>query len=233
MFIELADILRCTRPHEDSWLVLRADLMSGRHVVNGELGCPVCSAAYPVVNGEANFVAADTGDDQPARGTIDPGSGGTLDHAPPAWIGHEDAPLRLAALLGLEDVRQPVMLAGSWGVHGAALARISPAIYLVVNHDAVEKPDRAELSFIRASGTLPLAAGKLHGAALDAESVRRGLLDGAARAVRTGGRLVAPANAALPVGYTELGRDDELWVAERRASPTGPPVSLTRASRGA
>ncbi len=228
MFIELADILRCTRPHEDSWLVLRADLMAGRHVVNGELGCPVCTAAYPVVGGEANFVAKAV---QPGDDNVDSASDEAIVNATVTWIDEEDAPFRLAALLGLEDVRQPVLLAGSWGAHGAALAGIYPALYLVVNPTTAGQNGRAELSVIRASGTLPLAAGKLHGAALDGDAIRRGLLDGASRAVRTGGRLVAPVSAPLPANYTELGRDDELWVAEHRATPTGAPVSLSRASR--
>ncbi len=231
MFIELADILRCTRPHEDSWLVLRADLMAGRHVVNGELGCPVCSAAYPVVGGEADFVTANDGDGGAVASPHDSQAGIAVVDATVTWIDDEDAPFRLAALLGLEDVRQPVLLAGSWGAHGATLAGIAPALYLVVNPTAAGPSGRGELSVIRANGTLPLAAGKLHGAALDGDAVRRGLLDGAARAVRTGGRLVAPVSAPVPANYTELGRDEEIWVAEHRATATGAPVSLSRAPR--
>ena len=41
MFIELIDTLRCPTPHDESWLVLAADRMAARHVVEGTVGCPV------------------------------------------------------------------------------------------------------------------------------------------------------------------------------------------------
>ena len=51
MFVELVDLLRCPRPHEDTWLVAAAEAMSGRHIVRGTLGCPVCEAEYPIRDG--------------------------------------------------------------------------------------------------------------------------------------------------------------------------------------
>jgi len=44
MFSELVDVLRCPRPHEESWLVLAAHRLDGRDIMAGVLGCPVCHA---------------------------------------------------------------------------------------------------------------------------------------------------------------------------------------------
>lgn len=220
MFIELMDILRCVRPHEDGWLVLSADRMSGRHVVAGTLGCPACGAQYAITDGEALLLESGAGG--PVLAADDPSV---------PWLDDADAPLQLAALLALADVRQPVLLAGEWAGLGAPLAELVPGLYLALNPARPIPPDRSELSVIRAAGALPLAAGRLHGAALDAAAVTSaGLLEGAARAVRQGGRLIAPAWAPLPAHYAELGRDDLLWVAERRAA-AGAPVPIARAPR--
>ena len=59
MFLELVDSLRCVRTHEDSWLIARADELVDRHIVQGELGCPVCEARYPIRDGVADFRGAD------------------------------------------------------------------------------------------------------------------------------------------------------------------------------
>lgn len=219
MFIELVDILRCGRPHDDSWLVLSAERMSGRHVVSGTLGCPVCGAAYPVVDGEARLGSADDAGQHPPADPVVP------------WLDDEAAPMQAAALLSLAELRHPVLLAGEWSTLGEPLAGLAPGLYLVVNPRSPIPPGRTELSVLRAAGWLPLAANKLHGAALDGAAIRAGLLDGTARAVRPGGRLVAPASTPLPPHYSELGRDGAIWVAERQASAHGPPVRLGRAPR--
>lgn len=223
MFIELVDLLRCVRPHEDGWLVLGADRMDGRRVVTGVLGCPVCGASYPVVEGEAIFGTPP--DSTPSRHA----------HAPagsPLWeLDDAEAPVRLAALLGLEDVRQPVLLAGSWCALAGGLAAIVPARYLAVNPEQPLPPGREELAVLRVAGRLPIAAGKLRAAAIDRTAVEQGLLADVARAVRPGGRLVAPAAAPLPEGYAELARDATIWVAERGHVATGAPVPLSRAPR--
>ena len=209
MFIELVDALRCPRPHEDSWLVLRADTMRGRHVEQGALGCPICRAEYDIRDGEVLFGTPEAG-----------GQGATA----PAWTAAADAPLRLAALLGLMDVRAPVVLCGRWCEPAERLADSVAAPYLLVNPPVPLAPDQPQLSVIRVRDTLSLAPGGAHAVALDAGSVTAGLLESAARAVRAGGRLLAPGHALIPAGFTELARDEELWVAERDATAVRVPL---------
>lgn len=181
---------------------------AGRHIVDGVLGCPVCHAEYPVTAGIADF-AGGTDRAAPAPDPSDP-------HET-----DEDA-VRAAALLHLIDVRAPVLLAGRWGALGERLAELVPASYLVL--DPVRQPAaREELSALRVAGTVPVAAGALHAAALDSAAARDpGIVAGAVRALRPGGRLVAPAWLPLPAESTELARDARHWVAERDAAPSAP-----------
>jgi len=57
MFIELVDSLRCLTPHEETWLVASVAEMSGRHIIDGRLGCPICRRSYPVREGVGIFTA--------------------------------------------------------------------------------------------------------------------------------------------------------------------------------
>ena len=120
MFVELADRLRCVRPHEDTWLVLAARRTVGRHVVDGVLGCPSCRAEYPVRDGVADFRA------DAAREADDPAP-----RSAPLAAADPDELLRLAALLAVVDVRAPVVLAGAWQSLAGALGESVPGLYLV------------------------------------------------------------------------------------------------------
>ena len=57
MFIELIDQLRCINEHPDTWLVASFQTVSNRFVLEGSLGCPSCSAQYPIHEGIADFSA--------------------------------------------------------------------------------------------------------------------------------------------------------------------------------
>ena len=94
MFIELIDMLRCTRPHEDSWLVATFHEMLERDVVQGLLSCPVCTARYPITGGVAYFDELPGAGDNEADGTMDDGT-------------------RIAAYLNLVEPGV-VVLGGTW-----------------------------------------------------------------------------------------------------------------------
>ena len=215
MFIELVDHLRCIRPHEDAWLVAASYRMDERHILDGVLGCPVCRAEYPVRDGVVDLTA---GAAQPAPhdpATDDPRADG-------------DEALRLAALLHLLDVRAPVLLGGRWSGCAPTLAEAVPAAFLLLN-PAPQPARHPALSTLLAAGTVPIAAGALHAAALDATlAADPGVVAAAARALRPRGRLVAPAAAPLPEGLVELARDERHWVAESSGPPSAP-IGLARA----
>jgi uncharacterized protein YbaR (Trm112 family) len=219
MFVELVDLLRCPRPHEDTWLVAAAESTAGRHIVRGTVGCPVCEAEYPVRDGVVHFTPGPEGDGASAAP-----DGRQADDAE-ARAGEA---MRLAALLDLTSSGGTVVLGGAWdGYADALLALVDVRVLLV---DAPRVPAlREEVSAIRAAG-LPVAAASVRGVALDERTADAGRLRAAAAALRPRGRLVAPAAAPLPDGVTELARDARHWVAERDPAPSRL-VPLGRAPR--
>ena len=212
MFIELIDVLRCARAHEESWLVGAFDEVRDRDVVRGRLGCPVCRAEYEIVDGTVRF-------DAPAPPASAAASAAPLD---------PDETLRLAALLGLVGAGGVVLLAGSWGAHAAALEQLVPARYVVVNPGVPVSPGPSG-SVLVTAGSVPLGAGSVRGAALDDATVD--LLPATLATLAPRGRLVAPASVAVPTEVAELARDARQWVAERGAAASTP-VPLRARTRG-
>lgn len=208
------DSLRCVRPHEDSWLIARADELEARHIVQGELGCPVCEARYAIWDGVADF------------------SDGARPRAPAgASAQHTQAlALRAAALLGLTDPGGLVVLTGDWSAGADAMLEFVEGVQLLALDPAIGLRSGGALSLALISGVLPLAAASARGIALDASHATPSLLAGAARALAPGGRLIAPASALVPESLQELARDDEHWVAAApRTSISAPvPIALRR-----
>jgi uncharacterized protein YbaR (Trm112 family) len=209
VFVELLDVLRCPRPHEDSWLVAHAIETVERDVVRGTAGCPVCRATYAIAGGTVRF-------------------GSPLAPAP-VHPADAEAGLRAAAFLGLSDQGGFVVLAGAWGAAGRALHDLTGVQALL--WDAPPGIDSGDgLSPVDAGPSLPIAAGSARGVALDAPHAAPDPLAAAARALRPGGRLVAPVDASLPAAFRELARDDRWWVAEKEGT-SSPVVPLARRSR--
>ncbi|AHG90243.1 hypothetical protein J421_2706 [Gemmatirosa kalamazoonensis] len=211
MFVELIDLLRCPRPHEDTWLVAAAEETVGRHIVRGTLGCPLCEAEYPVVDAVADF-----GEAQVAGSAADA-------------ITADDT-MRAAALLGLDAPGTTVVLGGAWQAVAAPLAELAGTRVLLLDPVHAE-PLREEVSALRGGGGLPVAANALRGVALDAYTADEPRVAAAVRALAPRGRLVAPADVPVPAGLTELARDARHWVAERDASSESRPIALSRPRR--
>jgi hypothetical protein len=196
------------RAHEDSWLVARADTLDARHIVEGELGCPVCEARYAVHIGIADFTVDVT------RAPREPQT--SQRQAPtPASAGEarQARALRAAALLGLTEPGGIVVLAGEWSACAADLLEMVEGVQLLALDPAPELRSSGALSLARVRDVLPLAAASVRGVALDAAHATPSLLAGAARALVPNGRLIAPVSALAPEALRELARDDELWVA--------------------
>jgi len=210
MFIELVDVLRCLNAHEETWLVLAAERMKGRHVVDGVLGCPICRAEYPISAGVAHF-----GRSAPAE----------TPSAPP----DENETVRLAALLDLTDARGCALLVGETGIHAPRLRDFSDVQLLLVDPPpGIEMRDGISGLTTPAGPALPLAAGSARGVAVDDE-IQPERLQSALEVLTAGGRIVAPIALIVPSGATELARDDRHWVAERMPAPrTSGIVSLHR-----
>ncbi|GJG85111.1 hypothetical protein tb265_02920 [Gemmatimonadetes bacterium T265] len=213
MYVELIDALRCPRPHPegttDTWLVAAARRSSGRCIVDGVLGCPVCRAEFPIAGGVADFGAPRD---------IDPPAA-----AAPAPDATADA-LRLAALLDLASPGGIVAVGGDWDAALDGLADLTDVRALVVEPAHAYAPREPFGALV--GGELPVAAGALRGVALDARTATPARLTAAVRALRPAGRLVAPAGVPAPDGMRELARDAAHWVAERAPGRDAAPAGL-------
>jgi uncharacterized protein YbaR (Trm112 family) len=201
MFIELIDLFRCPVDHEDSWLVAAFSRMDGRFVVEGKLGCPVCSGSYPIVGGVAEF----------APGESEPG----------ARHFTADDTIRFAALLGLTRPSMTIVIEGPEAACAFSLAEMSDCRVIVLN----PPPDLGEserVGAVRAGERIPLAAASVDG--FIATSHQGARLQEAARVLRPGGRIVAASGAAITPIFRELARDDRNVVGEA----AGPLIGLSR-----
>jgi uncharacterized protein YbaR (Trm112 family) len=203
MFIELIDLLRCTRAHEDSWLVAAFHEMRERDVIEGLLSCPVCEARYPIVGGVAWF-------------DVEPGT------ASAAKAAAEADGMRAAAYLNLIEPGV-VLLEGEWGGAAEAVAVLDCT---VITLNSAAGAGGAKASRLRANDIVPLARECLDGIALATSSAS--LIDGGARALKIGARMIAPVSAQLPDGMTELARDEKWWVAAREGISASAPVQIAR-----
>lgn len=203
MFIELIDLLRCTRPHEDSWLVATFHRMRERDVVEGLLSCPVCEARYPITGGVAWF-------------DLEPGT------ASSASDGAEADGMRVAAYL---DLVEPgvVLLEAEWAGAAETVAALDCT---VITLNGPDETGNAKVSRVRANGIVPLARECLDGIALASNSAP--LTDDGARALKIGARMIAPVSARLPSGLAELARDEKWWVAGREGLGASTPVQIAR-----
>ena len=206
MFIELVDSLRCPRAHEEEGLIASAIRMVARHILDGELGCPACHARFPIVDGVAHFGEPER------RGQPIPAS--TED----AW--------RIAALLELAEAGGFVVLAGSAAVHAEGVRSIAPHVAIVLVNPPPEVEPRPGISILLCGPVLPLRDATARGAAVeDASGVA---VEELARALKPGGRLLAPSTLALPSGMTRVAGDERHVISFREASAAVHPLKRAR-----
>ena len=208
MFIEAIDKLRCLREHEDSWLVAKFVEMHGREFWEGELGCPVCEARYPVKKGIVYF--------SPMRPRVTRES---------IISDSRDELFALAAMLDLSAPNRTVVLCEGWSSFAPGISEISDPHVFVVNTEMGFGPSECIHEMVSNAG-IPLAAGSVDAVALDAAS-SVAMIRSAVKVLREGGRLVAAAGIGIPAGVTLLASDDRNWVAQK----SGEFIPLRRASR--
>lgn len=205
MFIELVELLRCIRPHDESWLIASIDELRERSIHRGRLGCPICRAEYPVVEGVVDFSAA----------TVSPAVSARSDDP-------EDVGLRAGAFLGLGETTGTVLLGGCWAAGAAALQRATEARVFVAN--AEPDADHVAEGRILVDRALPFGVGSCAGVALD-ESFHNSIFECAALVIRPGGRMAGPVSVPRPAALALLAEDSDWWVAEK-------PPEVTTLRRG-
>jgi len=227
MHILLTDVLTCPRCGPAFGLVVLADRIEERRVVQGHLGCPNCRSHYPI-----RARVADLRVGAPPSPQADGASGpaDSSDSVDSRGAGGEEQAVRLAALMGLAGVSGMALLAGPGSARAAEVAALVPEVQVIAlsrSGPATGGGVEPGVSRVLADGDgLPLRGGlraaALTGGAEDA-SLREGL-----RVLAPGARLVVdPAppetGARLRVLGAEVLLDEEGVVAARAP---GRPVEL-------
>ena len=200
MFIETLDALRCTNDHEDTWLVASFRTVSNRFVQEATLGCPVCSAKYNIEKGIADFT----------RGEAVLSCEEERSHASHQ---REELATRAGAYLNATEPGATIALGGVWAYAARDLSEMADVRVLALNASSkIGETERVGL--VRVAADIPVAPASLMGIALDAWFPRK-ILESALRALRPGGRIVAPTELAAPAGVQVLARDQSYWVAQK------------------
>jgi uncharacterized protein YbaR (Trm112 family) len=187
MLLVLTDVLTCPRCGPDFGLVILADQLQNRRVVQGSLGCANCRELLPIQDGLADL-----------RFPAHPLPGPNQHAATPGAQEPDEAALRLAALLGVTGGPGLVLVAGEQAGLAGRVAELVPDIGAVaVGSDLRQIPDEEGVSRILSERRLPLRAHAARGVALTG-TASDALLEEGVRVLAPGGRLVlepAPADA--------------------------------------
>lgn len=173
MHILLTDILACPRCGPQHGLILLADRLEERRVLDGWLGCANCRDHYPLVNG-----ALDLRVDNQKRDEV------------PHVMEREDGAAWLAALMGLAGATGNVAIVGAGAELAPAVAALIPDVEVVAITDTLyvgpEAPQVSRMAVVGA--TLPFRGGTLRALALTDGA--EASWEDALRVVAPGGRLV-------------------------------------------
>lgn len=177
MHLLLTDRLTCPRCGPSFGLILRADRLESRLVLEGVLGCPNCRDGFPIVAGFGELRA-------PPRDPLGKGLAG-----PPVEPSLEDAG-RLLALLGVAGGPGTVALVGEPARYGPRVAEALGEIRVVgLDPDLATWPETPEMSRLAAAPGLPFFSSTIRAVAVDGRLGPSWVRE-AARIVAPGGRVV-------------------------------------------
>lgn len=183
--------------------------MDGRFVIEGKLGCPICSASYPIAGGVADL--------REFRGT----AAETVDDAP--MEDEEAITLRVAAMLGLTRAGSVAVLSAMPSSIARLVAELASVRVVGTNATTPSRDERENVAMVLSDNRLPFASGSIDAVMLGSIAGSDQVAE-AVRVLRTGGRLVVPVGTALGGNVRELARDDRYIVAES----AGPLLNLSR-----
>lgn len=152
MHILVTDLLACPRCGPEFGLILRADELRARRVIEGRLACANCRTQYPVRRGFSDLRFSASG----------PRSPEPLDAENPREA------LRLGALLGEGSGARPIaLLGGVAGQAGLLSGWMDGTELLAVHADLSEAGEREGITRIGVGGgRLPFLSGSLGGVAV-------------------------------------------------------------------
>ncbi len=209
MHLLLTDRLTCPRCGPDFGLILLANRLANRVVLEGVLGCPNCRDSFPIRDGFGDLRA-------PPRGELGRGFAGE----PRAGDAPEEL-ARLIALLGIVGGPGTVALVGRPARAAGEAARALPEIHVVaIDADLLDWPEQERVSRLAAAPGLPFFGSSLRAVAVDGRLGDTWLAE-AARVVAPRGRVVVVGSSADTASRLEaeglrvIAADPETTVAAR------------------
>jgi hypothetical protein len=195
LHIELAEYLRCPADHdEQSYCVVVPDVMDGRDVRSGFVGCPICKREYPIVDGEARF-----------------GSDERVDATTSAALQIPAADM-MQALLGIAGPGGYVVLVGSAAQMAQQLADLMSGIHMIAVNPPPGVRSSPTVSVLRSDVRIPLNCAVARGIVLGAECAPSPWLDDAVRVVLRGLRMIVLREDVTVAGAAMMVREQGLWV---------------------
>lgn len=177
MHLLVTDRLACVRCGPTFGLILFAERLVERRVLDGVLGCANCRDRYPVQEGFGDFRP------QPRD---------ALPQVPlPRGEPAENA-FRLAALLGVTEGPGLILMTGISAVHASRLVEMIEGVEIVAAHPGLQgREEEPGVSRIATGDRLPFSSGSLRGVVVDGDGpwVRPDLAE-AVRVLGRGARLV-------------------------------------------
>jgi uncharacterized protein YbaR (Trm112 family) len=191
MHIELIDLLRCPREHEETWLVAALNAVQDRFVLKAKLGCPVCGASYSISNGVADLRVSSR---EPSTETR------SLD---------SESAVRIAALLNLSTPHAVAIVEGPQAAFAQRISDMTEGRVIALN-PSVPVDDSETVATVLCDSRIPFASDTIAGVAGESADVIHDI----PRVLRQGGRALLPVNSSIPTGLLEIARDQQSILAE-------------------
>ncbi len=187
MYLLVTDRATCPRCGPRFGLILLADRVEERRVLEGHLGCPNCREHYPIRAGFGDLRSPELrgAGGGPPREDTDPQVPSM--QAPSVEV---EGALRVAALLGVERGPGFLLVMGPSAPLAGRVARMVEGIEVVAVGPGVRTlPEEAGVSRLEVGPPLPFFDATFQGVALEGAWVRSHLDEGL-RTLRPGGRMV-------------------------------------------
>jgi uncharacterized protein YbaR (Trm112 family) len=204
MHILLTDVLTCPRCGPEFGLILLADRIANRRVLEGWLGCANCRERFRIEHGFADL----------RFDALEPQVHGSDSSAA------ADA-MKIAALLGVTEGPGLVLVTGPGAAHAGVIADLIPGLEMIAAWAPLAaEPERAGVSRLAAARGLPIRSASMRGVALTAAPADAELAE-AARVLAPRARVVVASGATEVAeqlterGLRILAQDESTTVAER------------------
>lgn len=220
MHLVLTDRLTCTRCGPQFGLILLAEQLENRRVLEGALGCPNCRDRYPIQQGFGDLrpapraawlePAQGSGDAGAAESPGQPSAGdaGAPDSEPGSSGGGSQAvdPGLLLELLGAAQGAGQTVVVGAAvdQLPGLRLRAGDELEFVAVGADLRLRPEEEGVSRLAAGGQLPFFDRSMRGVLLDGSGLSVDLVHEAAR-------VLAPRHRVVVL---DPGADGEAWLRE-------------------